>query len=348
MVIYKDRFGELKSGEKVSLFTLKNKTCCVKITNYGGIITSIEVPDKEGNIENIALGFNSLSDYTNDFYKDNIPYFGCLVGRYGNRIAKGKFKLEGIEYSLETNNGENHLHGGPSGFYTKVWNARTEERDNEVELKLSYLSKDMEEGYPGNLNVTVKYILTNKNELVIKYFAETDKPTVLNLTNHTYFNLKGNKGDILNHQLILNAEKYTESNDLIPTGKLVSVGNTPFDFRELKDIGKDIHLLNDGYDLNFILNKAEDDFSKAAELIEPEGGRKVEVFTTQPGIQLYTGFYIPEFDIDGEKIYGKYSGVALETQHFPDSPNHLDFPTTLLSPGEKYEHKTVYKFGTIS
>lgn len=348
MDISKDYFGELNRGEKVSLYTLKNETCCIKISNYGGIITTIEIPDKNGKLDNVALGFKSLSEYTNDFYKDNMPFFGCIVGRYGNRIANGKFNLEGKEYTLEKNNEDNHLHGGTFGFHTKIWDAKTEERDNEVELELSYLSKDMEEGYPGNLNVIVKYVLTSKNELLIKYFAKTDKPTVLNLTNHTYFNLKGNRGNILDHQLILNAEKYTESIDLIPTSKLVLVNNTPFDFRELKEIGKDIQQLNDGYDLNYVLNKPNDDFSKAAELIEPESGRKVSIYTTQPGIQLYTGYYIPEFDINGRKIYGKYAGLALETQHFPDSPNHSVFPPTVLLPNEEYKHMTVYKFEIIS
>ncbi len=347
MKVKEQSFGKLKNGEEASLFILTDNTITVKITNYGGIITAIETPDKDGKPGNIALGFDTLDRYIDDYYLKNNPYFGCLIGRYGNRIANGKFSLQGKSYTLVCNNEKNHLHGGNTGFDRKLWSADRIESHKGAGVELSYTSPHLEEGYPGNLAVTVTYILNERNELLIRYAAVTDQTTVLNLTNHTYFNLKGNKGDILDHHLTVRAEMYTKAEALIPTGEIASVENTPFDFRRSKKIGKDIARLPGGYDLNFVLDPQKTTLPVVAELREDSSGRKVELYTTQPGLQLYTGYHIPEFTIGGKKVYGRYSGVALEAQHFPDSPNHPGFPPVILHPGETYEHSTIYKFGTV-
>ncbi len=329
----------------VHMFILKGNETEVTVTNYGGIISSIKTPNKDGKYENITLGFENTSNYLDEYYVANNPYFGAIIGRYANRLANGIFHIGEKEYQLDINNGPNHLHGGLSGFDKKVWSAKSFERDNEVGVEMSYLSPHMEEGYPGNLNLKVTYSLNNMNELKIDYQAETDAATIINLTNHTYFNLNPVDRNILNHDLVIFSNEYTESNELIPTGKYCSVEGTPFDFRSVKKIKTDIDTLSDGYDLNFVLNNTNGELKKAAKLTEEKSGRKVEVFTTQPGIQLYTGYYIPEFNYEGEKRHGRYSGVALETQHYPDSPNHPDFPSTQLNPGEKFGQQTVYKFG---
>jgi aldose 1-epimerase len=336
---------EIKQKQKeVQLFVLKSDTCEVKITNLGGIITSIKTRDRKGNLENIALGFEDVSHYMDDFYISNNPYFGAIIGRFANRIAKGRFSLNDMEYKLAINNGPNHLHGGNKGFDKKIWEARAFEIHDKAGVELSYLSPSMEEGYPGNLQLRVTYALTDADELFIDFEAETDQTTILNLTNHTYLNLNPESNNILDHELKLYAEKYTESIDLIPTGSFVNVKETPFDFTSTKKLGQDITSLVDGYDLNYILDNEKGALKKAAELSENTTGRKVELFTTQPGIQLYTGYYIPEFSFTGEKKYGRYSGVALEPQHYPDSPNNKNFPPVILKPGETYKHQTVYKF----
>ena len=344
MQLTKVPFGQL-NGEQVDLFTLSNdNNVTIKITNYGAIITSIETPDKKGVCENIVCGFNKFEDYISNQYLGSYPYFGSIIGRFGNRIAKGKFTLEGKEYTLAVNNGANALHGGLVGFDKKLWNAEEIKADDKIGIKLSYTSPDMEEGYPGTLNVSCTYTLNNQNELVIDYEATTDQTTILNLTNHTYFNLTAGKGNIMNHELELTAEALTEAEDMIPTGKIISVEGTAFDFRTKKKLGRDIAGLEYGYDNNYVLGNNEGRLVYAGTLSEATTGRSVEVYTTQPGMQLYTGYWNPELTIDGEKKFGSYSGVALETQHYPDSVNHSNFPSPILKPGEKYQEKTIYKF----
>ena len=336
---------EIKQKQKeVQLFILKSEKCEVKITNLGGIITSIKTPDKKGNLDNIALGFENIPNYMDDFYISNNPYFGAIIGRFANRIAEGRFNLNDTEYTLAINNGPNHLHGGNEGFDKKIWEARPFENKDSVGVELSYLSPAMEEGYPGNLQLRVTYRLTDADELSIDYEAETDQTTIINLTNHTYLNLNPESKNILDHELKLYAEKFTEAVDLIPTGSFAHVKDTPFDFTSTKKLGQDIASLVDGYDLNYILDNEKGALKKAAELSENTTGRKVELYTTQPGVQLYTGYYIPTFSFTGEKKYGRYTGVALEPQHYPDSPNKKSFPSVVLKPGEKYTHQTVYKF----
>ncbi|MBW8333529.1 MAG: galactose mutarotase [Prolixibacteraceae bacterium] len=347
MKITKSYFGKTNEGVEAELFILSNDNqVTVKITNYGAIVTSIETPDRNGDLANIALGFDKLEDYLSPEYLGSYPYFGCICGRVCNRIADGKFTLEGKNYSLAVNNGPNHLHGGLVGYDRRLFFAEIIDETEKVGVKLSYLSPDMEEGYPGNLKVSCTYTLNNNNELTIEYAAETDKTTIVNLTNHTYFNLTGGKKTILNHELELPARTFTESIGSIPTGEIISVEGTPFDFLNKKELGKDIEPLPDGYDLNFVLDNTEGDLVKAGSLSEESSGRMVEVYTTQPGIQLYTGYWIPEITIDGQKKFGRYSGVALETQHYPDSINKPHFPPVTLAPGEHFYEKTSYIFGT--
>jgi len=348
MKITKSVFGKLSDGQQVDLFTLSNDNqVSVKITNYGGIITSIETPDKNGEIADIALGFGKLETYLSSDYQGSYPYFGCICGRVCNRIGKGKFTLEGKKYSLAINNGENHLHGGLIGYDRRLFSAEIIEESDKVGVKLSYFSPDMEEGYPGNLTVSCTYTLNNKNEFLLDYSAETDQTTIVNLTNHSYLNLNGGKEKIWNHELILTAKNYTKTTDLIPTGEIASVEGTPLDFTAKKKLNKDIATLEIGYDDNFVLDSQDGSLALAGVLSEPTSGRVVEVYTTQPGIQLYTGHWIPELIIDGKKKFGQYMGVALETQHYPDSVNKPHFPTVVLKPGEKLSEKTIYKFDTI-
>lgn len=346
MKLKRDHFGHGKGGETIFLYTLiSDSGVVVKLTNYGAIITAVETPDRAGNLDNIALGFGSIEEYLTDDYIAGCPYFGCVAGRYANRVAKGKFKIDNQEYTLPVNNGPNALHGGIVGFDKVVWTGSKIEKPNLVGVSFKYRSVDGEEGYPGNLDVVVTYTLDSKGALTIDYSAETDRSTVVNLTNHTYFNLTGCKEDIKGHELTLVADTYTKSDStLIPTGEIVSVKDTPFDFTSTKRLGDDIDDLPDGYDLNFVLPNPKSELIYAGTLKEGSSGRIVEVETTQPGIQLYTGFYIPEVKGHGGSQYGKYMGVALETQHYPDSPNRPEFPTTQLNPGEIYSERTVYTF----
>ena len=347
MNITSKTFGKTRDGQSVQLFTLLNdKEVTVNITNYGCHITAIEMPDKNGQIDNIACGFEKLDDYLNDSYLANYPYFGSIIGRYANRIAKGKYSIDGIIYSGAINNGENHLHGGLIGFDRRIWASEVIETREKVGVKFSYFSPDKEEGYPGNLKVSCTCTLDNENKLTLFYEAETDQATIVNLTNHTYFNLTGGKKNILDHELHLTAKKITESKDLIPTGRILPVEGTPFDFTVKKKLGKNISVLAEGYDQNFVLDNEAGQLVEAGCLSEAESGRKVSVYTTQPGMQVYTGYWIPELIIDGVKKFGSYSGVALETQHYADSPNHDNFPSTIVRPGEKYEQTTVYQFNT--
>jgi len=346
MKITKSLFGTTNEGREADLFTLSNDNqVTVKITNYGAIITSIETPDKNGQLTNIACGFEKLENYLSPEYLGSYPYFGCICGRVCNRIAEGKFSLEGINYSLAINNGPNHLHGGLVGYDKKMFSTEIIEGNQSVGVKMTYFSPDMEEGYPGNLNVTCTYSLNNNNELSIEYGAETDQTTIVNLTNHTYFNLTGGAETILNHELELPAKTFTELVGSIPTGNIISVEGTPFNFLNKKKLGKDIQPLPDGYDLNFVLDNPEGKLVFAGCLSEDASARTVEVFTTQPGIQLYTGYWIPEMNIDGQKKFGRFSGVALETQHYPDSINKPQFPSVILAPGQILNEKTIYKFG---
>lgn len=345
MNIKKEIFGQCPKGEKVFLYTLINPNgISVKITNYGAIITDIEMADKHGRKENVVLGFRTLEEYLSSDYLANYPYFGAVCGRYCNRIAGGKLTVEGVDYQLFINNGPNNLHGGQTGFDKMVWSPKTIEMPDFVGLELKYRSVHLEENFPGNLDVVITYKLTHKNELHIEYKAVTDRTTVVNLTNHTYFNLNGGKENIFNHLLQINSQKRTVNDaHLIPTGEIADVTNTPYDFSVAKAIGRDIAVLPDGYDLNYPLEYGQGKMVFAGKLSEEQSGRTVTVFTNEPGIQIYTGYYIPE--LDGK--FGRYSGLALETQHYPDSPNHPEFPTTLLHPGETYKSKTTYLFETV-
>ncbi|MBT1703586.1 aldose epimerase family protein [Chryseosolibacter indicus] len=341
-------FGTMPDGTQVSVFTLTNSNGVkMKVINYGGIITSLSVPDKNNKIEDIVLGFDELDGYLKDS-----PFFGALIGRYGNRIAKGKFTLDGKSYSLAVNNGANHLHGGNKGFDKVFWNIKKDSTDNGVAIKLSYTSKDMEEGYPGNLQAEVTYTLTDNNELQIDYKATTDKKTVVNLTQHTYFNLTGGKQDILSHHLLLNADRFLPvDKTLIPTGELKPVSNTPFDFTKSQIIGSRISNNDEqlkiagGYDHCWVLNKATDGLNTVGTLYDSISGREVTVYTTEPGVQFYSGNFL-DGSITGKSgvVYNKRYGLCLETQHFPDSPNKPEFPSVVLNPGETYTSQTVYKF----
>jgi aldose 1-epimerase len=282
-----------------------------------------------------------------DAYLAGYPYFGSVCGRIANRIKNGKFTLEDKEYQLAINNGPNHLHGGKVGFDRRYWQGQAMVEEEKVGVLFSYFSPDGEENYPGNLNVSCLYSLNNDNELMIDYFANTDQETIINLTNHTYFNLTAGKENILDHGLSIAANCITESVDLIPTGRIIPITSTVYDFMEFKRVGQDIGELENGYDQNYVLDNEEDNLVYAACLREYTTGRQLEVFTTQPGIQLYTGYWIPELEIDGKKSFGRYSGIALETQHYPDSINHPEFPPVILEPGEKYQQCTVYRFGQI-
>lgn len=344
MSIMKENWGKADNRD-VYLFTLKNKSgIIVKITNYGGIITSMMIPDNEGKPGDIVLGYDSLKGYLTA-----TPYFGAIVGRYANRIAKGTFKLDNKIYKLAINNGNNSLHGGLKGFDKVVWDAKEINDSSGVGLVLTYLSKDGEEGYPGNLKVTVTYLLSSSDELTTTIEATTDKPTPVNLCNHTYFNLNEAKSSILGHRLMINASRYTVVNDeLIPTGELRPVTGTPMDFNDFHEVGERIVRVKGGYDHNYILNKNGDDLSLAAVIRDSVSGRVVNILTTQPGIQFYSGNFLDgTIKGKGGRIYRQHWGMCLETQHFPDSPNQPAFPNTILHPGEKFREVTVYKFGVI-
>jgi aldose 1-epimerase len=347
MEVKREVFGLLPDSTVVYLYSLTNKNgMTIEVTNYGGIITSIMVPDKKGNFGDIVLGYDELADYLK-----TTPYFGAIVGRYANRIAGGKFSLDGVEYKLAKNNGENHLHGGIKGFDKVVWDVQDFSDTSHVGIKLHYLSRDGEEEYPGNLDVTVIYSLTNANELKIDYLATTDKATPINITQHSYFNLAGaGNSNILRHQVMIDASRYTVVNSsLIPTGELREVKGTPMDFTKPASIGariKDAGGEPTGYDHNYVLNTMGK-FGLAARVSEPSTGRVMEVYTDQPGVQFYTGNFL-DGTITGKegKKYEQYYGFCLETQHFPDSPNQPAFPPVILHPGEKFRSTTIYRFLT--
>jgi aldose 1-epimerase len=344
-------FGKMPDGAVIHIYTLTNShKLQAKIVDYAGVVVSLRVPDRNGAMEDVVLGFDTLAEYL----ANPTQYFGAIIGRYGNRIANGRFTLDGAQYTLPKNNGETSLHGGDNGFFKRVFKSRVLPGGG---LELTYLSKDGEEGYPGDLNVTVTYRLTDANELRIEYAATTDKDTVVNLTNHSYFNLKGaGSGDILDHDLLLNADRFTPvDKNLIPTGELLGVAGTPFDFRRLTAIGARIGQDNEqlkiagGYDHNWVLNKSGNALTLAARVQEPATGRTLEVQTSEPGIQFYTGNFLDgTVKGKGGKIYARRGAFCLETQHFPDSPNHPAFPSTVLKPGQRYQSTTVYRFGTAA
>ncbi|MGI4834338.1 MAG: aldose epimerase family protein [Janthinobacterium lividum] len=341
-------FGKTADGTESQLFTLTNKNGVkATISTYGGTLTSLLVPDKAGKMSDVILGFDNASGYLSPAFRKSNPYFGALIGRYGNRIAKGKFAIDGKSYQVGINNNGNSLHGGNVGFNQKIWMAKPGTSADGETLTLTYLSKDGEEGYPGNLNVTVVYTLTANNALKIDYSATTDKATPINLTNHAYFNLAlGQSKDVLAHQVTLPADRYTVVDaQLIPTGELKPVKGTPFDFTTPHTIGERIAQVPGGYDHNWALNTTTGQHS-AATVYEPSTGRTMEVTTDQPGVQFYTGNFL-DGSLTGKNgvVYGKHAGFCLETQHFPDSPNQAKFPSTILKPGETYHTTTSYTFG---
>ncbi len=352
-MIPEENFNKIIDGKQVSLFVMKNKNGLVtEVCNYGGKIISQWVPDRKGNFEDIVLGYDNIDDYL----KSTEQYFGALIGRFGNRIAKGKFNLNGVDYKLAANNGENHLHGGEKGFNNVVWDTRAYKNEKgEDALELKYLSVDGEEGYPGDLEVKVEYILTNDNEFIIEYTATCKDSTVLNLTHHSFYNLQGaGNGDINDHEIKILANYYTPVDaGLIPTGEIAKVGDTPMDFTSFHSIGSRIEqnfeqlILGNGYDHNWVLDKKGKELAMAAIVYEPVSGRTMEVLTTEPGIQFYGGNFLngSETGKDNKK-YDFRTAFCLETQHFPDSPNKPDFPSCLLIPGQTYRHTCIYKFGT--
>ncbi|MBN1806461.1 MAG: galactose mutarotase [Sedimentisphaerales bacterium] len=346
MSAHEEPFGQTTDGRQVALYTLTNPNGLrAKITNYGAILVSLEVPDRKGKLADVALGFDSL-----DGYLKVHPYFGAIVGRYANRIGKAQFTLNGVLYKLAANNNENHLHGGIKGFDKAVWKPdEAKAQGDEAWVKMSYISEDEEEGYPGNLACTVTYTLTKDNELKINYEAETDKTTIINLTNHAYFNLGGQgNGDILSHELMINADNYTPVDEgLIPTGEIRRVRNSPMDFTSPMTIGSRISQVEGGYDHNYVLNSEGGTLALCAEVYEPTSGRVMTIHTTEPGVQFYTGNFLDgTLTGKGNKVYKKHYGFCLETQHFPDSPNRPSFPTVVLEPGQKYTSESIYKFST--
>jgi aldose 1-epimerase len=349
--VVKGFFGALPDGVGVDLYTLTNAGGVeARVITYGGIIVSLKVPDRAGKLDDVVLGMDNL-----DGYLKGVPYFGAIVGRYGNRIANGRFTIDGKTYTLAVNNGKNALHGGLKGFDKAVWKAESFERAGEVGLVLSHVSPDGDEGYPGTLTARITYTLTDKNELAFDYEATTDKATPVNLTQHSYFNLAGaGTGDVLAHELTLNADRYTPVDaGLIPTGELAPVEGTPFDFRTSTAIGARIDAphpqikLGGGYDHNYVLTRQGDGLSLAARVVEPTTGRVMEVTTTEPGVQFYTGNFLDgSITGKGGRVYRKRYGFCLETQHYPDSPNKPSFPSAIVRPGQPLRSKTVFTFST--
>ncbi|WP_185966732.1 aldose epimerase family protein [Clostridium sp. HBUAS56017] len=350
MGIKREFYGKTPEGKDVDIFTLSNKEMTVKISNFGGVVISIITPDRNGKLDDIVLGYDKLEGYLK-----NEPYLGAIVGRHANRIEGAAFEINGEIYNLSKNEGNNHHHGGFKGFHKALWDANIVQNEDDEYLELSYLSKDGEEGFPGNLNVKVIYRLTDENSLEIDYFAVSDKDTVVNLTSHSYFNLSGHaSGSILKHKIMINADKFTAiNNECVPTGEIRSVEETPLDLREEKAIEDGIFSdyeqikLGNGYDHNWVLNVSGKTPEKAAELFDEASGRAMEVYTTKPGIQLYTGNFLDEHEnCTDNAIYRKHSALALETQYFPNALKHKHFPSPILKAGEKYKHTTVYKFLT--
>ena len=349
MSIKKD-FGNV-NGQKVYLFTLKNsKGMVAEVTNYGGTLISLNVQDNKGEFDDVVLGYETLEDYLK--YTN---FFGATVGRFANRIENSSFELNGIEYKVAKNEGENHLHGGIIGFDKVVWEENSASQKSDDSIEFSYLSVDGEEGYPGNLDVKVKYTVTEDNELKIEYFAVSDKDTIINLTNHSYFNLSGQgSGDVLKHKIMINADKFTINDKYsIPTGEIADVDNTPMDFRELTYIGKNISsdyqqiVFGNGYDHNWVINNSGKKLEKAAEVYDEKSGRVMEVYTTSPGVQFYSANFLDGMQRGkGGTTYIKRGALCLETQNFPNSMKHKNFPSPILKAKQKYEESTIYKFST--
>ncbi len=345
MMVSEREFGTMPDGQKITEYTVTNQhNIAFKLINYGGIITSLTVPDRNGNVADIVLGYDNLEGYL-----EKTPYFGATIGRYGNRIAKGQFALDGVTYDLAINNGPNGLHGGIKGFDKVVWEAEVIESDSASGIKLSYTSPDMEEGYPGTLTATVTYSLDDENQLTFEYAAVTDKKTVVNLTNHSYYNLSAMKENILDHEVMINADQYLPVDSTLIPIEVAPVADTPFDFNQFKKVGQDIGKENvqlangGGYDHCWVLNG--EGLRLAAKVYEPKSGRMMELFTTEPGMQFYTGNFL-DGTITGKNgvVYERRMGLCLETQHFPDSPNRPDFPSVVLNPGEQYYTKTITRF----
>jgi aldose 1-epimerase len=346
-------YGVLPSGDSVHAFTLTNASGIeLRTIDYGGIVVSLRTPDRRGELDDIVLGFDSLGGYLT-----SSPYFGAIVGRYANRIARGQFALDGVTYRLAVNNGPNALHGGLRGFDKVVWHAVSKHDSSGVGVVFNYVSRDGEEGYPGTLSVQVTYTLTDSNQFIIDYEATTDKATPVNLTQHSYFNLAGDgSGEVLGHLLTLHADRYVPvDSTLIPTGQLAPVDGTPFDFRQPVAIGSriaqdDAQLRNgNGYDHSFVITRSATGLVPAARVVEPTTGRTLEVATTEPGVQLYTGNFLDgSFAGKGGHVYQRRNALCLETQHFPDSPNHPSFPSTILRPGETFRSRTIYTFGVVN
>lgn len=344
--VSKKRFGQTAEGTPVDAYRLTNSGGMeAVITTYGGIVVSLKAPDRNGEFADVVLGFDTLEEYL-----ASSRYFGVIAGRFANRIAGGQFSLDGVAFSLDRNRGRNHLHGGFNGFDTVVWSAEEIRHEDAQGVQLSYLSRDGEEGYPGNLRATVAYLLTENNELRIEYSATTDRTTIVNLTNHSYFNLSG-AGDIRLHELTIFADKFTPVDEtLIPSGELRRVEDTPFDFTSARLIAEGLSIDDEqlkfagGYDHNFVLHKPAGEWGPAARLYEPRSGRTLDIHTTQPGLQFYSGNYLDGIPGKGGAVYGKQAGCCLETQHFPDSPNHPSFPSTILRPGEQYHEATLLRF----
>lgn len=353
MRIIREFYGKTTEGKNTHIFTLSNKNSMVaKISDFGGVIVSIITPDKKGKLDDVVLGYDRLEGYL-----QNPPYLGAIVGRHANRIEGAAFEINGIKYDLTKNEGKNHHHGGKKGFHKVLWDAEILEEDGDEHLKLSYISKDGEEGYPGNLDVKVIYKLTEENALEIHYFAATDKDTVVNLTSHPYFNLSGHfYEDILKHKVTINGDKFTViNNEGIPTGEIRSVKGTPLDLIQGKIIEEGIFSdyeqirVGHGYDHNWVLNVSGKMPEKAAEVYDDISGRVLEIYTTKPGIQMYTGNFLDEYEhCKDYTTYTKHSGLALEPQYFPNSLKHKHFPSPILKAGEEYKHTTIYKFSTMA
>ena len=343
MEIKKMIFGSLDDGREVEQYILTNDNSMeVRILNFGGIISHLLVPDKNGKQRDVVLGFDKLEDYLGEH-----PFFGALIGRYGNRIKEGKFRLNKKDYKLAINNGPNHLHGGLEGFDKKLWTASREKTEKDIRLHLAFESADLEEGYPGNLMIEVTYSLNNKNELCIDYQAKSDADTIVNLTNHSYFNLRGDDKDILDHELKLDCDYFIPVDDTsIPTGEILKVKNSPFDFTKMKAVRSDFGKMENGYDHTLVINGHNEELNWFGELKENESGIIMKAATTEPGVQLYTANYITGIEGKQGLIYKKNSGICLETQHFPDSPNKLHFPSVVLHKGDIYKQKTIYSFST--